>query len=195
MSSLQYFVASSLDGFIATSDDNLAWLLEFDGFEGGRESYEAFMADVGCIVMGGETYAWLMEHEPGNWPYPDTPCWVFTHHEHSAPRGANITFVRGDVREFMDDFTAEAGAGNVWLVGGGELAAQFAEAGLLDEIIISIIPVVLGAGKPVLPIKDGPMRPMELVASKAMGRGIVELRYRLGGASSQGAAPKGAAAG
>ena len=152
MSSLQYFVASSLDGFIATSDDNLAWLLEFDGFEGGRESYDAFMADVGCIVMGGETYAWLMEHEPGNWPYPDTPCWVFTHHEHSAPRGANVTFVRGDVREFMDDFTAEAGAGNVWLVGGGELAAQFADAGLLDELIISIIPVVLGAGKPVLPI-------------------------------------------
>lgn len=118
MSRLQYFVASSLDGFIATSDDNLAWLLQFDGFEGGRESYEAFMSEVGCIVMGGDAYAWLMEHEPDNWPYPDTPCWVFTHHEHSAPRGADITFVRGDVREFMDDFRADAGARmSGWLAG------------------------------------------------------------------------------
>ena len=188
MSRLQYFVASSLDGFIATSDDNLAWLLQFDGFEGGRESYEAFMAEVGCIVMGGDTYAWLMEHEPGSWPYPDTPCWVFTHHEHSAPRGADVTFVRGDVREFMDDFTAEAADKNIWLVGGGELAAQFADAGLLDEIIVSIIPVVLGAGKPVLPIRTGPTRPLELAASSSMGRGIVELRYRLGKAPSDGAA-------
>lgn len=180
MSSLQYFVATSLDGFIATSDDNLAWLLQFDGFEGGRESYESFMADVGCIVMGGGTYAWLMEHEPGHWPYPDTPSWVFTHHEHTAPGGADITFVRGDVREFMDDLRAEADGKNVWLVGGGELAAQFAEAGLLDEIIVSIIPVVLGTGKPVLPIRTGPTGPLELAASNTMGRGIVELRYRLG---------------
>ena len=65
MSGFQYFVASSLDGFIATGDDNLDWLLQFDGFAGGQESYDGFMADVGCIVMGGDTYAWLRKHEPG----------------------------------------------------------------------------------------------------------------------------------
>ena len=109
MASFQYFVASSLDGFIATNDDNLAWLLQFDGFDGGQDSYDAFIADVGCIVMGGETYAWLLEHEPDTWPYPGTPCWVFTHHELSAPKGANVTFVRGAVREFVDDLEEEAG--------------------------------------------------------------------------------------
>src|SRR6476660_1787049 len=100
MVSFQYFVASSLDGFIATAGDNLAWLLQFDGFEGGQDSYDAFIADVGCIVMGGETYACLRrrprqgrrhrrvarEHEPDTWPYPGTPSWVFTRHEHAAPR-------------------------------------------------------------------------------------------------------------
>ena len=101
MSSFQYFVAASLDGFIATADDDLAWLLQFDGFDGGKESYDTFMAGVGCIVMGGETYAWLMKHEPGNWPYPSTPCYVFTHHEYAAPPGSDITFVRGPVREFI----------------------------------------------------------------------------------------------
>ena len=180
MPSLQYFVASSLDGFIATAEDNLDWLLQFDGFSGGKESYDAFMADVGCIVMGGETYAWLMEHEPSNWPYPGTPCWVFTRHEHPVPKGADVTFVRGPVVEFVEDLKDVAAGRNVWIVGGGVLAAQFADAGVLDELIISIIPVVLGSGKAVLPLAR-PTAPMELVSSHTMGRGIVELRYRFAG--------------
>ena len=180
MPGFQYLVASSLDGFIATADDNLDWLLQFDGFAGGQESYDGFMADVGCIVMGGDTYAWLRKHEPGNWPYPSTPCWVFTHHEHSALKGADVTFVRGPVAEFVDDLRAGAGDKNVWIVGGGVLAAQFADAGALDEIIISIIPVVLGTGKAVLPVA-GPTAPLELLSTHTMGRGIVELRYRFEG--------------
>ncbi|WP_255771123.1 dihydrofolate reductase family protein [Pseudarthrobacter sulfonivorans] len=177
MSRIQYFVAASLDGFIATAKDDLAWLLEFDGFEGGQESYESFMGDVGCIVMGGDTFAWLMEHEPGKWPYPGTPCYVFTHHEYAAPHGADVTFVRGPVQEFIPDFTSDAGTKNIWVVGGGNLAAQFAAAGRLDEIILSVIPVVLGDGKRLLPV-EGPTPALELTASRTMGRGIVELRYR-----------------
>ena len=179
MSGFQYFVAYSLDGFIATADDQLDWLLQFDGFAGGKDSYDAFMADVGCIVMGGDTYAWLRKHEPGNWPYPATPCWVFTHHELAAPNDADVTFARGPVAEFVGDLRAAAGGRNVWIVGGGVLAAQFADAGALDEMIISIIPVVLGSGKAVLPLK-GPTAPLELLSSHTMGRGIVELRYRFG---------------
>ncbi|WP_461190103.1 dihydrofolate reductase family protein [Arthrobacter sp. Z4-13] len=182
MSRIQYFVAASLDGFIATSTDDLGWLLQFDGFEGGKESYETFMAGVGCIVMGGGTYAWLMEHEPGKWPYPDTPCYVFTRHEYQAPPGADLTFVRGSIDEFIADFKADAGGKNVWVVGGGDLAAQFADAGLLDELILSVIPVVLGDGKRLLPL-TGPTPPLELTASRAMGRGIVELRYVLNGSA------------
>jgi dihydrofolate reductase len=178
MQRIQYFVAASLDGFIATPTDDLGWLLQFDGFEGGADSYNDFMAAVGCIVMGGETYAWLMEHEPGTWPYSGTPCYVFTHHEHRAPDGADITFVRGDVREFIADFRQAAGGLNIWVVGGGNLAAQFADEALLDEIILSVIPVVLGEGKRLLPMK-GPTPPLELAASRTLGRGIVELRYLL----------------
>lgn len=182
MPRFQYFVASSLDGYIATADDNLDWLLQFDGFDGGMESYEAFMADVGAIVMGGETYAWLRKHEADNWPYPQTPSWVFTHHELAAPQGADVTFVRGPVTEFVEDLKAAAAGKNVWVVGGGVLAAQFAEAGLLEELIVSIIPVVLGSGKPLLPLAR-PTAPLDLLASRTMGRGIVELRYRLTGGS------------
>lgn len=182
MPGFQYFVAASLDGFIATADDDLDWLLQFDGFAGGKESSETFMADVGCIVMGGETYAWLTEHEPGNWPYPGTPCWIFTHHELAAPKGTDITFVRGPVAEFAEDLMDAAAGKNVWVVGGGVLAAQFADAGLLAELIISIIPLVLGSGKPLLPLAR-PTAPLDLLSSRTMGRGIVELRYRLPGGS------------
>lgn len=178
MSRIQYFVAASIDGFIATAKDDLAWLLEFDGFDGGKESYETFMDGVGCIVMGGETFAWLMKHEPGNWPYPSTPCYVFSRHEYAAPPGSDVTFVRGPVQEFIADFKADAGQKNVWVVGGGNLAAQFADAGWLDEIILSVIPVVLGDGKRLLPL-EGPTPPLELTASRTLGRGIVELRYNL----------------
>lgn len=180
MPRIQYFVAASLDGFIATPTDDLGWLLQFDGFEGGKESYETFMADVGCIVMGGGTYAWLLEHEPGKWPYPDMPSYVFTRHEYTAPAGSDITFVRGEVTEFLADFERDAGGKNIWVVGGGNLAAQFASVGLLDELILSVIPVVLGDGKRLLPLA-GPTPPLELAASRTMGRGIVELRYRLDG--------------
>jgi dihydrofolate reductase len=179
MPRIQYFVAASLDGFIATAKDDLTWLLEFDGFEGGKESYESFMDGVGCIVMGGGTFTWLMEHEPGNWPYRGTPCYVFTHHEFTAPPGAEVTFVRGPVDEFIPDFMADAGSKNVWVVGGGNLAAQFAAAGRLDDIILSVIPVVLGDGKRLLPV-EGPTPPLELTASRTLGSGIVELRYSFG---------------
>ncbi|MBT2512945.1 dihydrofolate reductase family protein [Arthrobacter sp. ISL-30] len=177
MSAFQYYVASSIDGFIATPDDDLAWLLQFDGGEGVNESYESFMAGVRCIVMGGTTYRWLLEHEPDKWPYPATPCWVFTAHEYTAPPNSNITFVRGDVREFAEDLKADAGDGNVWLVGGGNLVAQFAAAGLLDELIVSIVPVVLGEGKQLLPLRNGPTPPLELLSSRPVGQGMVELRY------------------
>ncbi|WP_285243126.1 dihydrofolate reductase family protein [Pseudarthrobacter sp. fls2-241-R2A-127] len=182
MPRIQYFVAASLDGFIATSADDLGWLLQFDGFEGGAESYDTFMSGVGCIVMGGETYAWLQEHDAGTWPYAGTPTYVFTHHEYTAPAGADVTFVRGDVREFVTDFRASAQGRNIWVVGGGNLAAQFADAGLLEEIILSLIPVVLGEGKRLLPLK-GPTPPLELAASRTLGRGIVELRYLMAAAA------------
>ncbi len=178
MSTFQYYVASTIDGFIASPEDDLGWLLQFDRVEGVNESIESFMSGVGCIAMGGDTYRWLMEHEPGKWPYPDTPCWVFTHHEYSAPAGSDITFVRGDVREFAPDLLKDAGGKNVWLVGGGDLVAQFANAGLLQEMIVTIIPVVLGAGKRLLPL-DGPTAPLELVSHKILGGAAAELHYRL----------------
>jgi dihydrofolate reductase len=76
---------------------------------------------------------------------------VFTHRDLPAIPGANLTFVQGDVRPVHAQMTEAAGGRNIWLVGGGDLVGQFADRQLLDEILLGVAPVTLGAGAPLLP--------------------------------------------
>lgn len=145
----QYYTATTLDGFIADENHSLEWLFTRRQDRGGPLNYDAFSADVGAVAMGATTYAWILEHGRG-WPY-DVPAWVFTHRELPHAVGAQIEFVSGDVAPVHDALVAAAGEKNAWIVGGGDLAGQFADAGLLDEVIVYIAPVTLGAGAPLLP--------------------------------------------
>ncbi|MCC3275248.1 dihydrofolate reductase family protein [Arthrobacter sp. zg-Y20] len=172
-----YYVASSLDGFIATEDNSLDWLLQF-GFEAFQAHYDRFIAGVGAVVMGGETYRWLRTEEPDNWSYRQ-PCWVLTSREESAPPQADVRFASGDVREVLAAARDAAGERDVWLVGGGNVAAQFADAGLLDELWVTYMPVALGTGRRLLPV-DGPTPPMHLVATTQFNGGAAELRFAVG---------------
>ncbi|UWX96824.1 dihydrofolate reductase family protein [Arthrobacter zhaoxinii] len=169
-----YYVASSLDGFIATEDNRLDWLLQF-GFEAFQDHYNRFMADVGAVVMGAETYRWLRAEEPESWEYSQ-PCWVLSHREEPAPPEGDIRFASGDVREVLREARDAAGERNIWMVGGGNVAAQFAEAGLLDELWVTYMPVALGSGRRLLPV-SGPTAPMRLLAATSFDGGAVELRY------------------
>ncbi|MGL5058791.1 MAG: dihydrofolate reductase family protein, partial [Microcoleus sp.] len=151
----QYYTASSLDGFIADSNNSLDWLFQF-GEEAG-ESYAQFISDVGAIAMGSTTYEWLLKNqidegtEPvKSWPYKQ-PTWVFSSRVLPKIEGANITFVKGDVLPVHQAMTPAAGNKNIWIVGGGDLAGQFYDRGLLDEIIVSIASVTLGSGARLLP--------------------------------------------
>ena len=157
MSLTQYYTATSLDGFIADADNSLDWLFTRDREEGGPMSYEDFIAHVGALAMGSTTYEWILDHEfagkpPSEWTWPyEVPCWVFTHRQLPVVPEAAVEFTSGDVRAVHDAMVGAAGGRNVWIVGGGDLAGQFADAGLLDEVIVSIAPVTLGAGAPLLP--------------------------------------------
>lgn len=171
-----FFTASSLDGFIATPDHSLDWLLSQDIDPEGPMHYDAFVANVGALVMGSSTYEWLRRHEPHTWAYTQ-PTWVFTHRELSAPPGADVRFVRGSVAEVHADVAQAAGTRDVWVVGGGELAGQFADAGLLDEVWVQFAPVTLGAGAPLLP------RALDLqLQDVARNRNFLCGRYRVMGA-------------
>ncbi|MCW4351701.1 dihydrofolate reductase family protein [Hoyosella sp. YIM 151337] len=157
MSMTQFYTATSLDGFIATSDDSLDWLLTRDQEETGPLNYADFFANVGAMAMGATTYQWIVDYEfadkePSEWRWPyEIPCWVFTHRNLSVVPGANIRFVRDSVRSVHTEMVSAANGRNVWVAGGGDLVGQFADEGLLDEIILYIAPVTLGAGKPLLP--------------------------------------------
>jgi dihydrofolate reductase len=156
VSRTQYYTATTLDGFIADPDHSLAWLFTRRREPGGPLTYDAFIAEVGAIAMGSTTYEWIVEHERRDkgadrrWPY-DVPTWVFTHRELPVVPDAPIAFTGGDVAAVHAEMQEAAGDRNVWIVGGGDLAGQFADAGLLDEVIVWIASVTLGAGAPLLP--------------------------------------------
>lgn len=96
--------------------------------------------------MGSSTYEWLLNHEE-KWSY-SIPTWVFTHRNLPVPEGADIRFVKGGVRESFSDIKNSAAGRDVWVMGGGDLAMQFAHDGLLDEMWVQIAPVLLGSGRP-----------------------------------------------
>ncbi|MGY1812539.1 dihydrofolate reductase family protein [Blastococcus sp. SYSU D00820] len=146
-----YYTATTLDGFIATEDHSLDWLLTRQNDPDGAMGYQDFEKRIGALVMGASTYVWVQQHDDTpEWPY-SAPTWVFTHRDLSAPAGADVRFAQGDVAAVHAEMVAAAGDRDVWIVGGGDLAGQFADAGLLDEVVVSIAPVTLGRGQPLLP--------------------------------------------
>lgn len=167
-----FYTASSLDGFIATPDHSLEWLFAHDFDLEGPMAYPSFIEGIGALVMGASTYEWLLRNQQ-EWEYTQ-PTWVFTHRELPVLEGADVRFARGSVREVHDEIAASAGDRDVWVMGGGDLAGQFAEAGLLDEFWVQFAPVTLGEGRPLLP------RHLELeLIDTARNRDFLCARYRV----------------
>src|SRR5829696_4341338 len=129
--------------FIADPADSLDWLLVQDIAADGPMNYNAFIAEVGAIAMGATTYEWIrarITEGSEKWAYT-MPAVVFTHRDLPTV----------DVADVHAELVAAAGGKDVWVVGGGDLAGQFADAGLLDEIVAAIAPVTLGEGRPLFP--------------------------------------------
>jgi dihydrofolate reductase len=183
MPKTQYYAATSIDGFIADEQNSLDWLSDVDG--GDENPFGGFFAGVGAFAMGANTYEWVLENdnvlaEPRNWHdlYGDVPCWVFASRELPLVPDANIFMVSGDVRRVHEAMMVAAKGRNVWLAGGGNLVGQFVDEGLLDEIILGIAPVLLGAGAPLLP-RHLSAQEMVLTGAAAVGR-FAYLTYAVG---------------
>ena len=153
MTRTTYYTATTLDGFIADEQDSLAWLFVQDQDADGPLNFQEFIKGVGAVAMGRTTYEWILRHMAGSdepWAY-EVPTWVLTHRDLPSIDGADVRFAQGDVATVHAEMAAVAGDRAVWVVGGGDLAGQFADAGLLDEVITYIAPVTLGSGRPLLP--------------------------------------------
>jgi dihydrofolate reductase len=185
VSRTRYFCAASLDGFIAEFDDTLDWLTKYEGsFEGARVepmkgTYERFYDGVGALVMGSKTYEFVL-NELSQWPYSGKPTWVLTSRELPEPGGeeVDVRLVEGTVPELFGEMLASAAERDLWVVGGGNVASQFADEGLLDDLLATIVPVVLGEGKPLFDRRI-PTGPLKLTGTRTFDTGMVELRYEL----------------
>jgi dihydrofolate reductase len=192
VSKIQYYCAASLDGYIADADDGLDWLLAYEGssdLEGAEPgpmspggAYERFYDGVGALISGSTTYEFVLDHlgEGDEWPYAGKPYWVLSSRDLPAPSadGADVRIASADVSELHEAVIEAAGGLNVWVLGGGNVASQFAEAGLLDEVLVTVVPVVLGTGKPLLDDRL-PGGAMKLTGTRTFATGMVELDYEI----------------
>ncbi len=169
-----YYTATSLDGFIATSEDSVDWLDALPQPE--DDTYTPFIEKVGGIAMGRSTYEFMLRHHgrTGEWPYTQ-PCWVFTHaQELPVPNGAKVQFMKGSVADAHRTMMDAVGDKDLWICGGGDLAGQFLDAGLLDSLVVTVASQTLGSGKPLLPRNHS----FVLTSARSLGAGFAELQYR-----------------
>ncbi|WGD38536.1 dihydrofolate reductase family protein [Lysinibacter sp. HNR] len=156
MTQIIYNTATSLDGFLADNNNSLAWLFAVD--QTGAPNNDEFMSHIGVLVQGSTTYEWVLQEtqlleRPDQWQnfYGDRPSFVFTSRELPVPLGADVRFLRGRVEDHLKTIRQAASGKDIWVMGGGDLVGQFADAGALNRIEVTVAPVTLGSGAPLLP--------------------------------------------
>ncbi len=169
------YIATSVDGFIATEDGSVDWLEEFQSEppDDGDGGYEAFFETVDALVMGARTYEQVRSF--GEWPYGDRPTYVLTRRAHE-PDVESVEFVNDDVASL--GVRLEERYGRIWLVGGGEIARAFLMARQVDALRLNVVPLLLGGGVRLFG-ENGVRERLETTDSTTRANGIVELQYRV----------------
>jgi dihydrofolate reductase len=136
------YIAASVDGYIARKNGDVDWLNQFESPELGK-NYQEFYEKIDIIIMGNNTYKQIKGFE--KFPYRDKKCYVFSRNK-SNPIDENVVFVNETPNKFLERFNANKR--KVWLVGGASLIKQFLSKELIDEFIITTVPLILGRGIP-----------------------------------------------
>ncbi|MFA9559475.1 dihydrofolate reductase family protein [Evansella sp. AB-rgal1] len=170
MRKLVLFIATSLDGYIATKDESLDWLFKVEGE--GDNGYSEFYETVDTVLIGKKTYDWIMKHETGEFPYKNRECYVFT--RSPIEDTENVSFINEDITSFTNQLKNQVGK-NIWIVGGGELLQCFIKEKLVDEIILTIAPTVIGNGIPLF--KEGDFQLDLTLKGTRTFHQFVELHY------------------
>jgi dihydrofolate reductase len=170
------YIATSLDGFVATTDNTLEWLSPYGELEFGEHDPALFLARVRTLVMGRGTYDFL-EADGSPWPYGGKRVYVVTSRPIFQPKGPL------ELRRDVDLLIAELRAlhdGDVWMVGGGRLQMAFLERAALDELELYIMPELIGGGRPLFP-PAGLRASPKLISATVLDRGCVRLKYSFPG--------------
>ena len=171
MRKISLYIASSLDGYIARPDGDIKWLEEFPNPDNNDFGYHEFLKGVDTTIMGGATYRQVLTF--GEWPYPDKDNFVFT--KQLGLEDSNVSFVNDDIVSFAKELRKRKGE-KIWLIGGGQINSIFLKNDLVDEMILTIVPIVLGDGIPLF-AKDEINKTLRLEKTHAYPNGMVQLTY------------------
>ena len=172
---IKLYIATSLDGFIAREDGSIDWLTEYENNSETDYGYSEFYASIGTVLMGRKTYEQVLGF--GDWPYGEKKSYVFTRQKEPLRRENNVEFVSGDIGEFVRDLK-ENTEEDIWLVGGSQLIKVFLEENLVQDLIIFVVPIILGSG---IPLFDRIGKEIRLTTGKVerYENGLVRLEYKV----------------
>lgn len=170
MSKVVLYIAASLDGYIARENGKVDWLPEND-----VSGYEEFYKTIDIVVMGRTTFEQVLTF--GEYPYKDKKSYVFTKNKNSNnyTKNKNIVFVP-NVEKFVKDVLSNTDK-NIWLIGGEKIISSFFNHDIIDEIILFVVPVVLGKG---IPLFSNIQKETKLELIKVINHNnLIELHYRI----------------
>ena len=174
MGKIIFYVAASLDGFLADENGGVDWLMPYQeaGYDYG---YAAFYKNIGYVITGSKTFE-QARNFPGGWSTPHAVTYIFTSRQLETDGRKDLILWNGDITELANELKEKEK--DTWLMGGAKLAGQFFNEGKVDELILSVIPTILGKGRPLF---DGIERQLDLVLKKEVNfpNGVVQLVYGL----------------
>ncbi|MDH5680664.1 MAG: dihydrofolate reductase family protein [Spirochaetota bacterium] len=160
------FIASSLDGYIARPDGRVDWL-----FQDGDYGYDGFYESIGSVIMGGKTFE--MINSFGEFPYKEKECFVFS--RKTTVSHPDVEFVSDDIADFTRKLKTSQEK-DIWLCGGSEIISVLMAHHLVDQIILSVHPVIIGEGIALFKNETGDW-PLRLVKCQSFSSGLVQLGY------------------
>ena len=176
MAKIRLYIAATLDGYIARENGSLDWLFEIPNPGNIDHGYKSLMENTDVVVMGRKTYEEVLGFGI-EWPYSEQKTFVFTTRKDFSPKTAG-TFLMDEVSESSVKMLRAESMKGIWLVGGGELVSHFLRCKAVDELIISVIPVILGKGIRLF-IEGVPETRLRFIHSESFETGIVNLSYRI----------------
>lgn len=173
MKKIKLYIAASIDGYIARTNGDLDWLTEFPNPNKDDSGYTSFYESVGTVIMGGRTYHSILSMDV-LWPYQDKESYIITR-QASNTEPKHIHFVTDDIINFISKKKQEEGK-DIWLVGGGELLSLLLSHNLIDSMIITYIPVLLGSGIPLFP-DNSKESVWDVYSCVAFENGVIQVEY------------------
>ncbi len=172
---IKLYIACSLDGFIARENDSIDWLTEYDNNPETDYGYSEFYASIGTVLMGRKTYEQLLGF--GEWPYGEKKVYVFTRQKESLYHEKNTEFVSGNIVEFVRRLKENTDR-DIWIVGGSQIIRVFLKENLVQDLIVFVVPIILGEG---IPLFDQIGKEIRLKSKRIerYGNGLVRLEYKV----------------